>query len=131
MVRYILVSVASGILFGIMDGIFNANPLAQRLYGFFEPIARKRINIAMGFIIDVVFGFALAGIFILIKGSLQFSLRILNGILYGVIVWFLRVVMPVVGQRMMFNMPKKTMIYMLSFGLIEMIVLGLVYGWIL
>ncbi len=26
---YILVSVASGILFGILDGVINANPLAQ------------------------------------------------------------------------------------------------------
>ena len=30
--RYLIVGVASGILFGGEDGLVNANPLAQRLY---------------------------------------------------------------------------------------------------
>jgi hypothetical protein len=32
LVRYALVSIASGLLFGIMDGLINANPLAETLY---------------------------------------------------------------------------------------------------
>ena len=32
MFRYILVSLGSGLLFGILDGLLNANPLAARLY---------------------------------------------------------------------------------------------------
>jgi ethanolamine ammonia-lyase large subunit len=36
--RYIIiVSIASGILFGVMDGLINANPLAQRLYEVYKP----------------------------------------------------------------------------------------------
>ncbi len=128
MVRYIIVSIASGILFGIMDGIFNGNPLAQRLYGVFEPIARKKINIAIGIIIDLIYGFALAGIFMLIQNGLPFADSMLNGLLYGVLVWFLRVVMQVASQWMMFNIPVITMIYTLCFGLVEMLVLGLLYG---
>ncbi len=31
MIRYIIVSIVSGILFGILDGVINANPLARRL----------------------------------------------------------------------------------------------------
>ena len=42
MTEYIIVSVVSGILFGILDGVINANPLAQRLYEVFKPIAKKR-----------------------------------------------------------------------------------------
>jgi ethanolamine ammonia-lyase large subunit len=32
MIRYIIVSVVGGILFGILDAVINANPLAQRLF---------------------------------------------------------------------------------------------------
>ena len=38
MIRYIIVSIASGVLFGAMDGLINANPLAQRLYEVYKPI---------------------------------------------------------------------------------------------
>jgi len=126
--RYIIIGIISGVLFGIMDGIFNANPLAQRLYKVFKPIARKSINMTVGILIDLIYGFALAGMFILFQGSLPFTYKLLNGFLYGVLIWFLRVVMQVASQWMMFNIPVKTMIYTLSFGLVEMLVLGLLYG---
>gem|GEM_PF-6004375 len=32
MIGYIIVSIASGVLLGILDGVINANPLARRLY---------------------------------------------------------------------------------------------------
>ncbi len=131
MVRYVLASIASGISFGVMDGIFNSNPLAQRLYKVFDPIARKKINVPIGIFIDLVYGFALAGLFILFKGSLPFAHSLLNGLFYGISVWFLRVVMQVATQWMMFNVPATTMIYMLAFGLVEMLVLGLLYGLII
>jgi len=40
MVRYIIVSIVSGILFGVLDGLINANPLAQRLYEVYKPISQ-------------------------------------------------------------------------------------------
>jgi hypothetical protein len=45
MIRYIIISLASGVLFGAMDGLINANPLAQRLYQVFKPVAKTSINV--------------------------------------------------------------------------------------
>jgi len=126
--RYVLISISSGILFGIMDGFFNANPLAQKLYRVYDPIIKKKVNMPIGILIDLIYGFALAGIFLYIKGSLPFLSGWLNGLLYGVVVWFLRVVMNVVGQWMMFNVPASTMVYTLGYGLLEMLALGILYG---
>ena len=128
MIRYILVSVASGILFGAMDGIINANPLAQRLYRAFEPIAKKSINIPAGIAIDLLYGFVMAGIFLLIYKSLPGESGVIKGITFGAIVWFFRVVMQVASQWMMYNVPAKALLYTLVCGLCEMIVLGLLYG---
>lgn len=38
MVRYVIIGVVSGLLFGIMDGLIQGNPVAQRLFetGFGE-----------------------------------------------------------------------------------------------
>lgn len=44
-VRYILAGIASGLLFGIMDGLINANPIAERLYEFNLPIRRTSVDI--------------------------------------------------------------------------------------
>ena len=48
MVRYVIVSVVSGILFGVLDAATNANPLAQRLNAVYRPIARTSINAVAG-----------------------------------------------------------------------------------
>jgi hypothetical protein len=68
--RYVIVSLASGILFGALDGLINANPLAQRLYEVYRPIARASVNAPVGVAIDLVYGFVLAGIFLLLYASL-------------------------------------------------------------
>jgi hypothetical protein len=44
MTGYIIVSIVSGIVFGILDGVIHANPLAQRLYEVYKPIAKTSIN---------------------------------------------------------------------------------------
>ena len=54
MLGYVLVSVVSGILFAILDGVINANSLAQRLYAVYKPIARTSINPLAGMLIDLV-----------------------------------------------------------------------------
>ena len=128
MIRYITVSIGSGILFGFMDGLINANPLAQRLYSIFEPIARKSINIPAGFAIDLVYGFAMAGAFLLLHGSLPGESGVVKGLVFGLFVWFFRVAMQVATQWMMFNVPASTLLYILVSGLVEMLVLGLLYG---
>jgi hypothetical protein len=127
MLRYLIVSVGSGLLFGAMDGLLNANPLAQTLYEVFKPMARKSLNMPAGLVIDLVYGFVLAGIFVLLYGSLPGEF-IVKGLVFGLAVWFFRVVMQVATQWMMFAIPASTLIYTLAAGLVEMLVLGLFYG---
>ena len=123
-----LVSILSGVLFGIMDGLINANPLAQKLFMAFEPITKKSINVPAGMIIDIVYGFILAGFFILIYKSLPGEAGLIKGIAFGFIIWFFRVVMQVASQWMMYDVPFNALLYTLICGLIEMLVLGLFYG---
>ena len=126
--RYVLVSVGSGILFGLLDGFIHANPLARRLYKVFDPIARTSINVPAGLAIDLVYGFALAGGFLLLEGSLPGATGLLKGLVFGGLVWFARVVMQVASQWMMFKVPVKSLLYTLAAGLVEMGILGLLYG---
>ena len=131
MTRFILVSIGSGLLFGTMDAFINANPYAQKLLKVYEPITRKDINAIAGTFIDIVYGFALAGLFLLLTSSLPGESGLVQGLSYGLILFFLRVVMYVVTQWMMFTIPAKTLTYMLVTGLVEMLVLGVFYGLLL
>ena len=131
MIRYIIASIISGILFGVMDGLINANPLAQRLYEFFKPIAKTSVNIPVGILIDLVYGFVMAGIFVLLYKSLPGEAGLMKGISFALIIWFFRVVMSAASQWMMFNVPVNALIYGLLAGLGEMLILGIFYGLIL
>ncbi len=73
MIPYVVVSLASGVLFGILDGVINANPLAVSLYEVYKPIARTTLNISGGILADLVYGFVLAGIFLLLYPSLPWE----------------------------------------------------------
>ena len=127
MVRYVIVSIGSGMLFGLMDGLINANPLARKLNKVFEPIARKSLSIPVGLAIDLVYGFAMAGVFLLLYGSLPGD-PLLKGLFFGLLVWFFRVAMQVASQWVMFSIPASTLLYTLMCGLVEMAILGLIYG---
>ena len=128
MIGYILVSVVSGILFAILDGVINANPLAQRLYAVYKPIARTSINPLVGIVIDLAYGFVMAGVFLLLYDSLPGGIGLLKGVSFAVLVWFFRVVMSVASQWMMFKVPVKASLYTLLAGLGEMLILGILYG---
>jgi len=128
MLRYIVVSFASGILFGILDGIINANPLAQKLYAVYQPIARTSVNAMAGVAIDLVYGFVLAAVFLLLYASLPGQHGMVKGLAFAILVWFFRVAMQAASTWMMFNVPIPTIIYSLVTGLAEMLVLGLLYG---
>jgi hypothetical protein len=128
MTAYIAISIISGILFGVLDGLKNANPLAVKLYEIYKPISRTSINMVAGMIIDLAYGFILGGLFILLYNSLPGELGVIKGISFALIVWFLRVVMSVASQWMMFKVPVKTCLYDLASGLGEMLVLGILYG---
>jgi len=128
MSSYILISIISGLLFAVLDGIINANPLAQRLYQVYTPIAKKSVNFIAGMVIDLIFGFAMTGAFLLLYQSLPGDAGIIKGLSYAVLMWFFRVVMSVASQWMMYTVPVKTLLYSLVTGLAEMLVLGVVYG---
>ena len=128
MTAYIVVSIVSGVLFGVLDGAINANPLARRLYDVYSPIARSSVNVPAGIVIDLIYGFVMAGIFLLLYASLPGGTGIVKGISYAALVWFFRVVMYSASQWMMFAVPVKTLIYTVVAGLGEMLILGLLYG---
>lgn len=128
MATYIIISVISGVLFGILDGLINANPLARRLYKVYEPIAKKSINPIAGILIDLVYGFVMAGLFLLLYNSLPGETGIIKGASFALLAWFFRVVMYVASQWVMFIIPVQTLIYSLIAGLGEMLVLGILYG---
>lgn len=128
MAVYIIVSIISGILFGFLDGLINATPFAQKLYEVFKPISKQTINIPAGFVIDLVYGFAMAGIFLILYDGLPGDTGVVKGISFALMAWFFRVVMSVVSQWMMFKVPAKALLYALTSGLVEMLALGLIYG---
>ena len=128
MIRYIIVSIVSGILFGVMDGLINANPLAQKLYEVYKPITKTSLNVPAGVVIDLVYGFAMAGIFLLLYKSLPGEAGLVKGTSFAIFAWFFRVVMYVASQWMMFNVPIGALLYTLITGLCEMLVLGIFYG---
>ena len=128
MTGYVVVSIASGILFGALDGLANANPLAQRLYQVYKPIAKTTINIPAGITIDIVYGFVLAGLFLLLHRSLPGQTGLAKGLTFALMVWFLRVVMYVASQWMTLEVPVGALLYTLAAGLGEMLILGVLYG---
>lgn len=128
MIRYIIVSIGSGILFGSMDGIINANPLAGRLYECYKPIAKTSINVPAGIAIDLAYGFVLAGVFLLLYKSLPGKTGFAKGLSFSLMAWFFRVVMYAASQWLMFNVPVEALLYSLAAGLGELLILGILYG---
>jgi hypothetical protein len=128
MITYIVISLISGILFGLLDGVINANPLAQRLLIVYKPIARTSLDPLKGIVIDIVFGFVMAGVFLLLYSSLPGSSGLIKGLSFAVMVWFFRVVMYTATQWVMFTVPNPTLLYTLVTGLCEMLILGIFYG---
>ena len=128
MITYIIVSIVSGVLFGVLDGLINANPLAQNLYQVYKPIAKTSMNPLTGITIDLIYGFAMAGVFLLLYQSLPGEVGLVKGISFAILIWFFRVVMHVASQWVMFNVPVRALLYTLVMGLGEMLILGIVYG---
>jgi hypothetical protein len=128
MKRFIVVGVAAGLLFALMDGLINANPLAQELYSLYAPIARPSINAAGGLVIDLVYGFVLAGLFLILYHCLPGGSGIRKGISFGLITWFLRVFMQAASTWVMFTVPEMAILYMIITGLGEMLILGVFFG---
>jgi hypothetical protein len=128
MTTYVVVSIVGGILFGILDGLINANPVAQRLYEVYQPIARASLNVVAGVAIDLVYGFMMAAVFLLLYTCLPGETGIVKGLSFAILVWFFRVVMSVASTWMMYTVPARTLLYTLLAGLAEMLAIGILYG---
>ena len=128
MLRFIIVSISGGILFGFLDGIINGNPYAQKLFECYKPIAKTAINIPLGITIDIIYGFVMCWIFLIIYNSIPASNGLVKGVLFGLAIWFFRVLMSVVTNYMMFEVPLKTLLYVAVTGLAEMVIIGSLYG---
>src|SRR3989337_1321624 len=105
MLRYVVVSVFGGLILGLLDGLINGNPYAQKLFEVYKPIAKSSINIILGFGIDILYGFVMAGLFLLLYKSLPGQTAIIKGLSFGLIVSFFGVAMHVFSQLMMFKVP--------------------------
>jgi len=128
MAKYAIVSLATGVLFGIMDGLINANPIAESVYAFYGPIRRTSVNVLAGVLIDLYYGFVLAGTFILLFRSLPGRRGWVKGVSFALLVWFFRVVMHTASEWMILEVPVVASLYSLVTGLAEMLVLGSLYG---
>jgi len=111
-----------------MDAVINANPLARKLLEVYKPIAKTSLNVPLGIVIDLVYGFVMAGIFLLLYTALPGETGLVKGISFTILAWFFRVVMSVASNWMMYKVPGKTLVYTLLTGLGEMLVLGIIYG---
>ncbi len=128
MLRFIVVCVVNGILFGTMDALLHANPFAQRLLCAYKPITRASVNATAGVVIDLCYGFILGYLFLLLYKSFPGETGIVKGFSFALIVWFLRVVMGVLSSWMMYTVPVSALLYVAAAGLVEMGVLGVIYG---
>lgn len=128
MIRFITISILSGIIFAILDGVINANPIAQKLMESYNPIAKTSINVTAGIFIDLFYGFVMCGIFLLLYNSLPSDNPVIKGLIYGLIIWFFRVLMSVLSTYMTLQIPIQTLVYILLTGLIEVIIIGIFYG---
>ncbi len=128
MITYIAVGLGSGVLFAILDGLLNANPLARKLYRVYDAIARKRVNIPIGFAIDIVYGFAMSALYRTLHASLPGGAAIVKGLCFAGIAWFFRVVMGVASEWMTRRVPPAALAYTLIAGLAEMLALGILYA---
>jgi hypothetical protein len=128
MSRYLVVSLVSGLLFAVLDGLVNANPLARDLYQTFKPIAKTSINVTAGILIDLVYGFVMAGLFLTLYNCLPGRSGLVKGVAFAAMIWFFRVVMQVAGEWITLEIPVKALLYTLFAGAFEMLILGILYG---
>jgi hypothetical protein len=127
--RQLLGGIAAGVAFLVLDAVLNANPLAQRLYAPYQAIARPSVNAVAGSFVDLAYGIVLAALFVVLEPSLPGRTQLSKGLSFGVIVWFLRVVMRVAGEWVVTTVPLTTHLYTLSAGLLQMLlVAGVIAG---
>ena len=124
MLQRILAGLVAGVVFLVLDGLINANPIGQRLYAAYRPIARPSVNALAGSLIDLVYGVVLAQIFVVLWPSLPGGTALMKAMSFGLLVWFLRVVMRVAGEWIVTTVPPPAHAYTLVTGLVQLLVVA-------
>jgi len=123
----LIVGLVVGLTFATLDGVLNANPIAQRLYAAYKPIVRESVNAPLGVALDLLFGIIMAVLFVLMAPALPGG-RVMKGAAFGMLAWFFRVAMGVAAQFVMFRIPALALLYSLATGAVEMVALGVLCG---
>ena len=125
--RQIVIGLIAGVAFLVLDGVLNANPLAQRLYAAYEPIARPNVNVLAGSAIDLGYGVVLVALFRTLWPSLPGRTSRRKGVSFSAMVWFFRVFMRVAGEWVTTTVPISTHAYTLVTGLVQaLLVVGII-----
>jgi len=124
MLRQILAGLAAGVAFLVLDGVINANPLAQRAYAVYRPIARSSVNAVAGSVVDLAYGLILVTLFVILRHCLPGGTSLAKAMWFAVIIWFLRVVMRVAGEWVMTTVPWSTHVYSLAAGLVQLLLVA-------
>jgi len=122
--RVLIVGVAVGFAFATLDGVLNANPIAQGLYAAYKPVLRQSVNAPLGIVLDLVFGIIMAVLLVWLAPVLPGG-RVMKGAAFGILAWFFRVAMGVAAQLVMFRIPPIALLYSLATGAFEMVALGM------
>jgi hypothetical protein len=128
MLRRVIVGLGAGAVFLVLDGVINANPLAQRLYGAYAPLARSSVNALAGSALDLVYGVVLAWLFVRLRPSLPGRSSLSKGAAFGLMVWFLRVAMRVAGEWVVTTVPLTAHAYTLAAGLVQLLLVAILIG---
>ena len=126
--RYAMIGWICGILYWILDGVINWNPYAQKFYQVYKSNMKIALNLPKSFFIYLVYGYAMAGIFILLYKSLPGEIGIVKGLSFAGIAWFFRGFIAIMSQWMMYNVPFKTLAYVAISGICEALILGMFLG---
>ncbi len=131
MLRQILVGALAGVAFLVLDGVLNANPLAQQLYAAYQPIARPSVNALAGSAVDLAYGVILVLLFARLRASLPGRTSLKKALSFGLMVWFLRVCMRVAGEWVTTVVPAPVHAYTLVAGLVQMLIVASVIALLL
>jgi uncharacterized membrane protein YagU involved in acid resistance len=113
----ILGSLAGGLIFGIMMAMMGMLTMIANMVGSHSAIVGLMVHLMISLIFGVVFSLFTA----MMKGN-----RILHGILFGVVLWFLSfIMMPLMHGMAPFTFTSSSMM-----SLVGHMVYGLVTGWV-
>jgi hypothetical protein len=74
--------------------------------------------------VDLAYGVILVALFLTLWPGLPGQTSLMKGLSFGVIVWFLRVVMRVAGEWVTTTVPTSTHAYTLAVGLVQLLLVA-------